>query len=463
MKILLINPNDPLKRRYVIIPNLGLGFLAAALLEQDHEVTILDALKDNLTEIGFKKYIINNGPFDLYGISFISPFYSSVKSYAKIIKNTYPKSIIIAGGPHPTILPELTLSQIPEINFCIQGEGEEALVNLIDAIANESDLNEVQNLVWRSFSEIKINKRKFIDRPEKIPIPAWDLLKIDSYPLSPNALFTKKSKVAPISITRGCPYSCSFCKASLISGKKIRKRNLKDVHKEILLLKSQYQIEELHIMDDALCSDHEYLVSFCNLLIDENLDMSWGCPNGVKINALNEKIIRLMEKAGCYSISVGIESGNDFILSKMKKGQTSALIKEKLELIKRVSNIRVTGFFILGYPGETIETIKNTIKFSTYLPIDRANFFNYTSFPGTDAISEEKLKDSDYYDNMFLYSISENNSSITPAQMRRFLIESNLRFYLRPEIIFGLIKEIKTIDQVTGLFKRVLAIFGVTA
>ncbi len=455
MNILLVNPNDLYNRRYVILPNLGLGYTAASLEKAGHKVEIWDEFKENRSLDKFKTKIYGTkDSFDIVGFYFATPHYSAILHYSQIIKNIRNSIITVVGGPHIVIEPLSTLSQMDTIDFAIIGESEQAFPELIEAIRKKREFKDIHNLVWRKNGKVIVNERKFLEDLNKIPLPAWHLLKPDTYPLAPNTIFTKKKRIAPIVLTRGCPFECNFCAASRISGKKIRHRNPENAIEEIRLLKSEYNIEEIHIMDDGLTVERSYIQSFCEMLISQKIGIFWACPNGVRLDSLDKELIQLMERAGCYSISVGIESGVQRVLQLMNKHVTLEKIKEEIDLIKRNSLIRITGFFVMGYPGETLKEMHQTINFACNLQIDRANFFNFTPFPGTAVYKQIKFESPIIFDKLYLYSIPLTFGDFSSKELKKIIIKANMKFYSRFKIILGLLKEIKSIHQILAIIRR---------
>ncbi|MCX5701643.1 MAG: radical SAM protein [Candidatus Omnitrophica bacterium] len=457
MHILLINPNDLYRRRYIILPNLALGYVAAGLEASGHKVEIWDEHKENRSLDKFKTKLCKvKDTFDLIGFYFPTSYYSAVLQYANLVKSINDNIITIVGGPHPTIEPLMTLRDIKSIDFAISGEGEEALPELIEAIRGRRRFEDVCNLAWRREGKVIINERKFLNDLDKIPIPAWHLLKPDTYPLAPIGIFTKKKNVAPIVFTRGCPFGCNFCAASVISGRVLRHRNLKNIIEEISLLKSKYNIEEIQPIDDCITANREYIASLCNILIKQKIRIHWACTNGVRVDTIDKELIQLMEEAGCYSISIGIESGVQRVLDLMKKNISIEEIKEKISLVKNFSSIRIAGYFVMGYPGETLIDMQKTIDFACSLKIDRANFFNFTPLPGTAAYNNLNLKYNKLiFDKLFLYSIPITFGDYSSKALKRVMLKANMKFYLRPKIILGLLKEIKSIHQVLTIIMRV--------
>jgi radical SAM superfamily enzyme YgiQ (UPF0313 family) len=215
---------------------------------------------------------------------------------------------------------------------------------------------------------------------DKLGIPAWDLIKPYEYPEAQHGAFFKNFPIAPITITRGCPYSCTFCAGNFISGKIFRKRSARHVVEEIKTLHDKYGIREIHITDDNFTLDKDFAKDVLRHIKQMDFKISWSVPNGIRAESLDEELLSLMKETGLYLISLGIESGSDRILKLMKKNTTTSLMKDTIERIRKF-DIDIAGFFIIGFPGETLGDIERTIQFSLDLDIIRANFFTYLPHP----------------------------------------------------------------------------------
>lgn len=461
MKILLVNPLSSEKRHYTIIPNIGLGYIATAIKGQC-EVEILDCVLRGISPEKFSNYI-SNKDFDFVGFSVFSRTLGATKNYITVLKELHPHTKVIVGGPHAIFEPEETLNYL-NANYAFSGEAEDGLSELLNACRDNKDEKEflkIQNLVWRDKNnKIIINPRYYVD-VNKYPIPAWELIHPELYPVAPNGIFSRARKLAPLIVTRGCPYPCTFCGAGIASGKKLRKRNIDNVIAEVKLLKEKYGVEEIHIMDDNFTLDMDYAKDVCRAIIKENLKMNFACPNGIRLDRIDEELLKLMEKAGFYSFAVGIESGTQRTLDYMKKSITIKEIRDKIELIKNVSNIEITGFFIIGYPNESVGDVEKTIKFAKELKLDKANFFNFTPFPGSEEYYKlkfnKKLNGIDY-SKLYIHKIVYSNENISRRKLKWLQIKAHLLFYIRPHILVKLLREIKTFSQVRILFLRILDI-----
>lgn len=459
-KILLFRPYSKADE---LIPPFGLGYLATAI-RQKYEVEILDGLKEKMTPDKFKDFL-SRKKFDVIGIQVFTFHINIAKEYIKIIKEVSPETIIILGGPHPSSDSQNIFYHFSEIDWAFKGEAEIGLAKLLDLIGEkekllEPDLADIPGLIWRDKNnQTIINQQIFVEDLDTLGYPSWDLLKPSTYPLSPHGAFFKNYPIAPIIITRGCPFSCTFCAGHLVSGRKIRKRSIASVIEEIRELYHKYGIREIHIEDDNFTFYKDLVMEFCRELKRNNLNISWTCPNGVRLDTLDEEILLAMKESGLYGISVGIESGSDKILVQMKKNLNTGKIREKINLLRKVG-LEVIGFFIIGYPTETREDILKTINFAKELPLKRANFMIFKPFPGTAITSQlldsGQLKDiHQNWDKFILAEAIYAPSGLTVKKLKQLRRRGFFRFYLRPKILTGMLGEIKNFSHFKAVAKRI--------
>ncbi len=453
MNILLMLP---LNRSNIITPSLGLGYLASVLRQNEHKVSILHCIKEKTSFEDFENYIKNNN-FDAIGIQMFTYDFNNIKKYAKIIKQN-TNSISFVGGYHPSGDPIGTLENLKDIDYAFVGEAEIGLPIFIKNLnkLNKNNLEKIPNLVWRDKDKIIVNKQEFVENLDSLPYPAWDLMDPREFPEAPHGAFIKSWPTAPIIITRGCPFQCTFCAGKTVTGNKVRKRSIVNVLDEIKFLMNNYGVKEFLIEDENFTFHKDLVLEFCNKVINQKLDINWSCPSGVRLDTLDEEMLQLMEKSGCHSLSVGIEFGSQRILDLTKKKLTLEKIKEKVDLFRK-TKIKVTGFFMMGYPTETKEDIEKTIKFSKQLKIDRAQFNSFMPLPGSEIynklLSEGKLNNLDY-NHFFVHDVSYIPEGLTENDMRKLRKKAFLSFYLRPKIILGLLKDIKNPKHFKFLFKR---------
>ena len=457
MKVGLVRPYN--KFAYSFTPPIGLGYLASMLKAKgNHEPVLYEASRDNLSTINqFADFLTRERP-RLIGIQVYSVDLPIVKEYLDCAKNIDKGILTVVGGPHPSALPEETLAALgPNLDFVIAGEGEESLASLANHIEDKTDSwSEIAGLAWRN-SEGRIcrNESMVVDDLDKLPWPDWKLLSPESYPHAPLGVLAKNFPIAPIIITRGCPMACNFCAAKTIYGKGFRYRNIDDVIAEISYLKDAHNIKEIMIQDDNFTFRKQTVLEFCRKISDLKID--WNCLNGLNLNFIDDEIAEAMKQAGCYAVSVGIESGSQKILNDMNKGLKLETVVNKVNILAR-HKIRIVGQFIIGYPSETAEDVLKTIALAEKLPIERAAFANFIPLPGSRIYAQ--LKNEGRLDNFDFSGISYYNVPISfsphiPKQELALLLKRAIRsFHLRPLILFKILRDIKSFSNLINLCKR---------
>lgn len=457
MKVLLVQPGAQKNMIMNVVPPLGLGYLASSIRDE-YEVKILDCIKDKIDKEKFEIYLADYDP-DVIGFTLYSYNISSVREMVDAIKEKKLHTTVIIGGPHSSAIKEKIFSELPKIDFGFVGEGEIGFPELLHQIEKDTDdFDNIPGLIWQKNGNPVANKQIFPDDLDKINFPAWDLIRPAKYPPIPNGLILEAYPYAPIIISRGCPYPCTFCAAKTITGKKVRQRSVENVISEIELLIKKYNIKEIHIEDDNFTINKEYVMNFCNEILHRNIRIKFSTPNGVRLETLDEEILKMMKKVGWYVIFSGIESGSDRILDKMKKGITTKEIREKIRIIKKVG-LQTAGYFIIGYPGETVEEINKTITFSKELNLDWAHFSFFLPLPGTEItnklMKEKKLGKicwSKLYDSKVAYSTVD----IPAVQLQKLQRMAYIHFYLRIKIILNLIRKIRFF-RIRFLMRRINA------
>ena len=463
MKVLLINPLTLEDSMVNITPNLGLGYLATSLRNSGFDVEIWDGVKKNMS----KKHLeerLNDRDYQVAGFQAYTRSVKEVQEGLEKVKSINPEVITIIGGPHSSGDPEGSMKHL-KTDYAFRGEAEIGLVQLLKKLSGDEDVpfEEINNLIWNDNGKVVCNPLKPIEDLDVVGMPAWDMINPNDYPYAPIGAFSKKFPLTSISTTRGCPYRCTFCANNTIMGRKVRARSTEIVLKEMELLHNKYGIMEFQIIDDNFTSKKALTLGVCNGILERGWDISLSFPNGIRLSTLDEEILHLLEKAGCYSLGLGIESGSPKTLKNMRKAQSVDEIKEKVALIHQVTKIRTTGFFIIGYPTENKEDIMQTIRLSKELPIDRAQFTICLPVPGSEMtetmIKEGKLKDVNFSDISF-QNIVHVPEDMTLKELRKLRTKAYMEFYLRFRIILGLLSEIQSIEHVKFLFRRVRKLFS---
>lgn len=435
------------------------------LRKDKHLVTILDCPKERMGYKEYGNYIDKEKP-EVIGLQVYTCDFSSAKRCFDIAKQLNRDAITIIGGPHPSGDPVGTMEIFKNVDFAFSGEAELGLPKLLKYIKSKDEpkLESIEGLIYRHEGKVIVNKQGRLSNLDDIPFPGWDLIDPRTYPIAPHGSFSKSLPTAPIITTRGCPFDCTFCAVKVNTGKKFRMRSIDNVIEEIMYLQKNFGIKEIHIEDDNFTLIRSRVMEFCEKLKRENITIDWACPNGVRLDTLDKELLLNMENAGCYSIAVGIESGSSRILSDMKKTVTLETIVEKTKLVASVSKIRMTGFFIMGYPSETRFDMEKSIEFSLKLPLHRAQFTNFMPLPGTE-IYDRLIKRGEIahryikWDHYRLNRISYSPDGISQKELKQFTKKAIAKFYFRLPVILGALKEIHSPRQLQTVLSRAVDAF----
>lgn len=418
MRVLLINPPFSYYSRHLLIGEpLSLLYLASFLRKYGHKVGVLDAVAGNIIRRGEGWHYglldhelierIKEFRPDLVGIT--CPFslrINSTLNVARLVKRIDKKIITVVGGIHPTIFPLETTSH-EEIDYVIVGEGEESFLSLVRHIssANFSKHISVDGCAYKDGKETKLNpKKNFIEDLDMIPFPARELIAMEFYIQKQSILYgLGKRRSTSIITSRSCPNRCTFCSMFLSHGTKWRGRSVQNVFEEIKLLIERYRIEEIFFMDDNLTFDKRRMMELCEMILRKGLKFRWNTPNGVAAQSLDRELLTIMKKAGCVNICIGIEAGNETVRNKIiRKGLSEETIRKTLSICSK-AGLPVVGLFILGIPGESESTFKDTIRMVKELPFSMIATSFFTPFPGTklyDVCVNQGYIDKDYWKNM---------------------------------------------------------------
>lgn len=436
--ILLVRPhsNIPLQ-----VAPLGLGYLASSLMKNQIAVDIKDCLVENISIDEIVAFIYRKS-IKIIGISCCTNEVAWAKRFTNKIKSSLAVKIIL-GGLHVSGVMEKIYTDIENIDFSIYSEGEYALPLLVKAILRNDitvkTLQNIPNLIWKNNNKIVKNFFELPENLDDIDFPARELINPKKYSRkTPHGFMYKGSPFASIIATRGCPYNCSFCSTSIVHGKRLRKRSPDNIITEIKYLHKKYGVKEIFIEDDNFTFDPKFVKDLCNKIIETNLNIFFSLPNGICIDTINEEVLRIMRKANFYSFGVGIESGSPRILKKMGKMADLDMIESKIAMAKRYG-FYITGFFIIGYPGETIDDINATIQFAKQLKIDKAAFSKYIPLPGTESyknlIHNGELNQWQPFEGLSARDIPYSPKGISKDELRKYIRKAVKSFYFRPSII----------------------------
>jgi len=370
MKTLLINPPYPFTE-FPIIP-MGLLYISGILEHNGHEVGVLDLLVSKYSKEKIKHKIEQYQP-DIVGITCVTMNYPAASEILKQCKSVNKDIITVIGGPHVTFAPVETLTEAPWIDIVVRREGDYTILDIV----NGKKLSEIDGIAYREKDgSIKLTReRALIENLDELPFPARHLFQTSRY----LALDAHASIVAG----RGCPFNCIFCVGSKMGGRRGRFRNPKLILDEVEQALG-YGFKEVNFEDDLLTLNHKHLHAVCDEIISRGLKFNWSAF--ARVDTVNPDILKKMREAGCTWVSYGVESGNQQILDIVKKKITLDKVREAVKMAKD-ADIKVLASFIIGLPGETRETLKDTMDFAQELQ----TFYGFhvlAPFPGSEVREE---------------------------------------------------------------------------
>lgn len=437
MKILLLNPSQAYydgETPFVVFP-LGLGYLASVLKNEGFNLNILDCIgQGNNLKSSYIPGMYLFGlsfPSILSRIKLISPdvillpsSFSSqhhvVEKIIKIIRSVNKDIKIILGGNHAASSAEEILME-GFVDFVILGEGEISIVKLLKFLSSKNNKFDIGGVGYKSKGEVIINNEvELVHNLDDIPFPARELFPFKKYVNSSNkhTLFDSGRRIAEIITSRGCPYSCSYCASKIISGKRWRRRSINNIVDEILLLKKEYFIEEIHFVDDNLNLDKTHFKNLCKTLIKLNINIKWTVPNGINISGLDKNLLKLMKDSGCYALFLPVENINPKIVKvHINKNHDLSHIKKIIAHAKKL-DFYLVGFFLIGFYEETFNSVIKNIWFASSLGIDEAQFSIVSPLPGTK-----------YYEDTLRFNIKKKVfSPKSPSFNTKYLSKKKLIF-----------------------------------
>lgn len=387
MRILLVNP--PLKeeeRKNPVIGTLfanamplGLGYVAAVLLQHGiTDVQIVDAAAEHLTATDIVERVKRDG-IDIVGISATTYSYFDAVDVARAIKAHAGDGIpIVLGGPHISAIPSHAMD-CDAFDYGVLGEGEHTFLELVQKLGRGEDVSDVQGICYRREDELFFTPRRPVVMDlDTIPFPARHLMKTHLYASLPTDVrYLPKFTQIP---TRGCPFQCNFCDSAAVTGKKYRAPSPKYLVDEMEHLKKDFGVREVAFAATTFTVSHKKTEMFLDELNARNLNMAWTAST--RVDVVDKSLLKRMKDAGCWSIRMGIESGNDEVLKFIQRGMTTDEVR-KVVFWADEAGMQIKAFFIVGHLIDTPATIRQTIEFAKSLPLDDVTVQINTPLPNT--------------------------------------------------------------------------------
>ncbi|MEM2111140.1 MAG: radical SAM protein [Candidatus Bathyarchaeia archaeon] len=458
-RVLLINPPQRTDLRRILglkAPPMGLLYIAAYLEKAGIPVEVLDADLLDLSASQIAKQASFKNPY-IIGITAITSTIKSAFRVARHVRRVLPNIVIIVGGAHPTFMPEQTLFDCPEIDLVVRGEGEETMLEIAQTLrdfqwGDYSDVNQrfsgmkgfefnekmspIKGIAYRNPQNprevILTPNRPLIEELDSIPFPARHLVPFERY-----KVLGKETALGTIITSRGCPFKCAFCSSSRIVGKKYRARSPENILQEVELLHYRYRLKHIELLDDIFTLNQDRAIKFSEMLRSQKMDVQWVASS--RVDTISKETMKAMKKAGLMMLYFGAESGSPRVLKLMNKGITIEKTEAAFKQAKNLG-ISLTGSFILGYPGETLGEMQQTINFALKLDPEFAQFCILTPYPGTPIYDELLKKDLLLTNDWDKYNTLEpvvkyEALGYTYQNVQSMLKKAYFSFYIRPKFL----------------------------
>jgi radical SAM superfamily enzyme YgiQ (UPF0313 family) len=451
-KISLIYPpygtvkNEPgikaVKENYGIFPSLSLAYVAAVMEKAGVQVQFVDANAFGFDQARTIERVKSFGP-DLLAFTITTYLFYQTLSWVRALRSAINVPTIL-GGVHIGIYPEETFSH-PEIDFGCVGEAELTVPEFLQVYNRGGDLSTVDGLIWRDGDQVIVNReRTLFEDVDKSPFPARHLLPNDRY----YSFISQFKNFTPIITSRGCPFKCIFCEQG---GQKFRPRNPQNVVDEIEECYHVYKVRELDFFDSSFTVQKDRVIEICQELLRRGFPgLVWAIRS--RVDLVDPEMLSALRAAGCRRIYYGIESGNAQLLKTLGKDVDLQRIRDVIGQTNR-AGIDTFGYFMVGAPGETEQTVQETTQFAIDLKLDYAQFSKVTPMPAT-RLYEMVIEDykRDYWKEYILDPNKEiylprPRTELDEQQIQELTRKAYLKFYFRIRYIIKAILRLKSFGE----------------
>jgi radical SAM superfamily enzyme YgiQ (UPF0313 family) len=417
-------------------PSLTFATLAAPLLQKGHPVEVLDLNQVQDPQRALEKKLEDLEP-DVVGITCTTPLVPEAREITVLVKGYNPSTLVVVGGPHPSAFPRETLIECG-VDVVCQGEGDYAMPALVEGAPWAS----IPGITYRQDGHVVGNPQgKFIENLDALPLPAWKLFDLTKYHTP--RLSCRQNPVGTMETSRGCVFGCTYCNKTVF-GRTFRAKSVQRVVREMKYMLDQ-GFAEIHIMDDGFTTDLKRAKEICDLIVERGLQFPWALHNGIRVDRVDREFLDKARAAGCYEVTLGIETGDPEVLKRIEKGTTLDQARQAVRWAKE-AGLETLTYFMIGLPGETEESMKRTIDFALELDATYSKVSIFLPLPGTPLFQEFeeggylRSKEWAFYNQHDPSSVYEHPN----LPWDKILHYYNLfyrRYYLRPSFIWRRLKQ----------------------
>ena len=473
-KVLLINPprfNELIGKNPAIVekhrgfnPPLGILSLAGYLeTHSHHQVEVLDAQPLGWTYDELRRVIAAKS-FDVCGITAMTFTLIDVILTCRVVRNVAPSAKIVLGGPHVHLFPDETIA-LPEVDYLIQGEGEIAFKDFLDALDAEASVADLPGLVYAEDDGGVVNKgiAPATSDLDSLGLPARHLLDVNMY----TSLLGRDNTITTMFTSRGCPFRCTFCDrpfSPVLSGFRWRSpQHVADEMEECLRL----GIREAFIYDDTFTVRKDRVHELCDEIIKRGLNFRWDVR--AHVNTVNQDLLNHMAEAGCDRIHYGVECGNDRMMKVIRKNTNVERVKNAFQWTKN-ADMEVLAYFIIGQQTETAEDIQDSVRLARELDPNYVHFTIFCPYPGTEiymkglesGVIKEDVWRAFANDPKQGYELPVWEEIFTRQELREMLVKCYKGFYLRPGYVMRNMARIRGAGELKRKVRAGLSVLTMT-
>lgn len=402
-------------------PPIGLVYVASSLRQAGFEVQVIDAVGEavsRMSPVEGQQFLAHGLTVEeiaqrippnssIIGIScMFSHEWPQTRLLLNHLRERFPHTVLIAGGEHITAMPDFSLTDCAALDYCVLGEGEETMVSLADALRKPEAISSIPGIAYRENGRIqRTPNRSRIREIDEIPPPAWDLIPLQCYLDNEFGFGVNRGRSMPILATRGCPYQCTFCSNPTMWTTRWIPRSPQLLLEEMKQYLREYHVDNFDFYDLTAIVKREWILDFCQRIIDSGLRFTWQLPSGTRSEAIDSEVSRLLYKSGCRNMTYAPESGSPTVLQRIKKKISLDRMKKSMRgAIK--SGLNVKANIILGFPDETHREVWQTLRFLVEMAVIGVHDMSispFSPYPGSELFHQlhQAGKISEFSDNYF--------------------------------------------------------------
>ncbi len=425
-------------------PPLGTAYLAASLSRAGHRVKVIDAVGEapRALHAGYRSEVLINGlsveeTLARVGNADVVAISSQFSHEWPLVRELIARCPVpvIAGGEHVSAMPEHALKESPKLLACAIGEGEETIVELVNAIEAGRSLENIEGIVTREGRTARRSRMKV----STVARPRWDLVPLENYLAGRFSFGVDRGRTIPVLASRGCPYRCTFCSSPSMWTTRWEARSPDEVVDEIAEYRAKYRVDNIDFYDLTAIVRRDWILEFCDELRRKNLPIAWQLPSGTRSEALDEEVLRAMYAAGCRNVSYAPESGSERTLKKILKKIKLERIEESMRRAVE-AGLNVKANIVIGFPGETRDDLADTLRFIRKMAkagVHDVSVWTFSPYPGSQLFHELRddiVIDDDYFTSLLSYSDLSSavsyNEELSSAELQRWRVAGLSLFYL---------------------------------